>query len=216
MTVAMAVLVAIEAPWVHRAVLLGALLWPIPTALFLLAVTARSSLVEARSAPVDPAVGAVMAVAAELRSGAPLRSVLASGVLGPRIASAASTGRSFTDVPESAYERFGAHAPMVSATLELAVRDGGPAAEMFESLAAVMLDAERTRRERRAAMAPAVLQAAVVGGIPLILMAQMALTGRLVASLSAGGGLAIVTIVGMGSTAAGVVVIVAMVSRGAR
>lgn len=213
---AIALLVVVPAPWAHRAILLGALLWPIPTALLLLAVVARSSLVEARSEPVDPGVAAVIAVAAELRSGAPLRSALASGVFGPRVASAASTGRSFAQVPASAYERFGTHAPTVAATLELAVRDGGPAAEMFESLAAVMLDAERTRRERRAAMAPAVLQAVVVGGIPVILLAQMTLSGRLLASLSAGGGLAIVTIVGIGFTITGVVAIAAMVSRGAR
>ena len=216
MTIAIAILVMIRAPWAHRAILAGALSWPIPTAVVLLVVVARSSLVEARSTPVDPGVGAVMAVAAELRSGAPLRAVLASGVLGPRVASAASTGRSFAEVGESAYERFGANAPAIAATLELAVRDGGPAAEMFESLAAVMLDAERTRRERRAAMAPAVLQAVVVGGIPMILLAQMTLSGRLVASLSAGGGLATVTIVGIGATITGVAVIAAMVSRGAR
>lgn len=216
MTVAVAVLVVIGAPWAHRAVLLGALLWPIPTALFLLGVAARSNLVEARSAPIDPGVAAVMAVAAELRSGSPLRSVLASGVLGPPVASAAATGRSFTEVHGSAYERFGAHARTVAATLELAVRDGGPAAEMFESLAAVMLDAERTRRERRAAMAPAVLQALVVGGIPVILLAQMALSGRLLASLSAGGGLAIVTIAGIGATITGFLAIAVMASRGAR
>lgn len=216
MTIAIAVLVVIRAPWAHRAILIGALLWPIPTALLLLVVVARSNLIGARNASVDPGVGAIMAVAAELRSGAPLRSVLASGVFGPRVASAATTGRSFIEVQESAYERFGAHASAVAATLELAVRDGGPAAEMFESLAAVMLDAERTRRERRAAMAPAVLQALVVGGIPLILLAQMTLSGRLVASLSAGGGLAIVTIVGIGATVTGVAAIAAMVSRGAR
>ena len=216
MTLAIAALVVVRAPWAHRAILGGALLWPIPAAVVLVVVVARSSLAEARSSPVDPSVGAVMAVAAELRSGAPLRAVLASGVLGPRVASAASTGRSFAEVGESAYERFGAYAPAVVATLELAVRDGGPAAEMFESLAAVMLDAERTRRERRAAMAPAVLQAVVVGGIPMILMAQMTLSGRLVASLSAGGGLAIVTIVGIGATITGVAVIAGMVSRGAR
>ena len=213
---ALALLVALDAPRLHRSILFGALTWPVPTAVALLIVVARASFVEARSRPVDPSVGMVISVAGELRSGAPLRSVLASGGLGPQVAARARSGRSFAAVPGDAFEIFGDDAALVAATVDLSVRDGGPAADMFESLGAVMLDAERTRRERRAAMAPAVLQAVVLGGIPILVLAQMAASGSLVAIVAEGGAAAMSVLVGSVATLAGVAAITAMIVRGVR
>lgn len=211
---ALALLVALDAPGLHRAIVFGAIVWPVPTALALLVVAARASFSEARSLPVDPSVGMVISVAGELRSGAPLRSVLAAGGLGPRVAAVARVGRSLTEVPVEAFEGLGADAGLVAATVALAVRDGGPAADMFEALAALMLDAERTRRERRAAMAPVVLQAVVLAGLPIVVLAHMAVSGSLVDVVAAGGAAAMSVVIGVFATAGGVLAIIAMIVRG--
>ncbi len=213
---ALALLAALDAPRLHRMILFGALAWPVPTALALLIVVARASFIEARLLPVDPSVGMVISVAGELRSGAPLRSVLASGGLGPQVAATARAGRSFATIPDDAFEVFGADAHLVAATVDLSVRDGGPAADMFESLGAVMLDSERTRRERRAAMAPAVLQALVLAGIPTIVLAQMAVSGSLIAIVAGGGAPAIAVLIGVAATLGGVLAITVMIVKGVR
>ena len=206
MIAALATLLAIDAPWAHRGILLASVLWPVPSALAILSFVA----------PVDPQVGAIVAIGSELRSGAPLRSILAQGALGPEIASRARAGGALAGLDEDLRGRFGADAPLVAASLRMATVDGGPAADVFDSLASAMLDVTRTRRERRAAMAPAVLQATVVGGAPMLALAHLAASGRLEEMLSAGGAEAATVLVGLCLTLIGTVTIVAMAVRGGR
>jgi Flp pilus assembly protein TadB len=111
---------------------------------------------------------------------------------------------------------FGADALAVQATLDMATEGGGPVADAFDRLAADMIESERTRRERRAALAPAVAQAFVVGGVPVVLLASMLAGGRWLALLSAGPASAAVVLFGTASLAAGIFWTIALIERGRR
>jgi Flp pilus assembly protein TadB len=172
------VAIASRVSTVEALLIIGAIRFPVPTAIVILGLTARSAFVEARRSELDPAVGVVVSVAGDLRAGRPLRAIVASGSFGERLASVAGRGLPITAASTDWLSEFGPDAVLVQATLELAVDAGGPVAGTFDKLAVGMIEAERTRRDRRAAMAPAVAQAVVVGGVPLVMLAEMIVSGR--------------------------------------
>lgn len=211
-----AIAVLVRAPAVDVMLVIGAIHRPAITAPLVLGLIAVARFRSARDRQVDPSVGRIVSVAGDLRAGRPLRSVVASGALGEHLASVADSGRPIRAPLETLEPVFGADALLVQATLDMAIEGGGPVADVFDRLAADMIEAERTRRERRAALAPAVAQAFVVGGIPVILLATMLVNGRWLALLSAGAVPAALVLFGTVSLVGGVVWIALLVSRGRR
>lgn len=187
---------------------------PVVTATLVLGLVAVSSLRSARDQQVDPSVGHIVSVAGDLRSGKPLRAVVSSGAFGQRLAAMADTGRPLAAPLEALTPTFGHDALLVHATLDIALEGGGPVADAFDRLAADMIESERTRRERRAALAPAVAQAIVVGGAPMILLVTMLVNGRWLALLSAGTASAAIVLFGSASLVGGIGWIVHLVGRG--
>lgn len=177
----------VRARAIDVALTIGALRFPVVTGTAVLGLGAATAFREAKVSRVDPTVGEIVSVAGDLRAGRPLRAVVASGAFGERLASVAASGMPIRAASLDWLATFGPDARLVDATLELAVDAGGPVAGMFEQLAAGMIESERTRRERRSAMAPAVAQALVVGGVPVVTLAQMVISGRWVDLVSRGG-----------------------------
>lgn len=210
----LALAIGARAPAIEVGLTIGALHQPLATGTIALGLIAASSFRSARNQQVDPAVGLIVSVAGDLRAGRPLRAVVASGVFGARSASVAESGRPIRAPLDELSVQFGVDAPLVQATLELAVEGGGPVADAFDRLAAGMIEAERTRRERRAALAPAVAQAVVLGGVPLALLLNMLVTGRWLALLSVGAASAAIVLVGTVAVVGGVVWIGVLVGRG--
>ena len=211
-----AIAILVRAPVVEVALSVGAIHQPIVTATVVLGLVAASSLRASRDQHVDPSVGRIVSVAGDLRAGKPLRAVVSSGVLGDRLAAMADSGRPIRVSLEALTPAFGADALLVQATLDMAIEGGGPVADAFDRLAADMIESERTRRERRAALAPAVAQAFVVGGVPVLLLATMLVNGRWLALLSAGAASAAIVLFGTVSLAAGIGWTVLLVGRGRR
>lgn len=183
----LAVALVARARAIDIALTIGAMSFPVVTGTAVLGLSAATAFREAKGSRMDPTVGEIVSVAGDLRAGRPLRAVVASGAFGERLASVAASGMPIRAASLEWLARFGPDARLVDATLELAVDAGGPVAGMFEQLAAGMIEAERTRRERRSTMAPAVAQALVVGGVPLVTLAQMIISGRWVDLVGRGG-----------------------------
>lgn len=205
-----------EVPFRHVLLVVGAVHRPIPTAVVVLILVAASSFRSVRDRRTDPAVGRVVSVAGDLRAGKPLRSVVSSGVLGDRLASIADSGRPIRAPLGELSADFGADALLVQATLELAAEGGGPVADTFDRLAADMIESDRTRRERRAALAPAMAQAVVVGGVPAAVLIGMLASGRWLTMLSAGPVSAAIALFGTFALLTGTLWIVTLVERGRR
>jgi hypothetical protein len=186
----LAVALVVRARAVDVALTIGAIHFPVVTATAVLGLAAATAFGEAKRSGVDPTVGIIVSVAGDLRAGRPLRAIVASGAFGERLASIAKRGLPIRAASIDWLAAFGPDARLVHATLELAVDAGGPVAGTFEQLAAGMIEAERTRRERRSAMAPAVAQAVVVGGVPVVMLGQMIVSGRWVDLVGRGGAVA--------------------------
>ena len=178
--------VATDAPIRGIALLVGAVTAPVVCLAVVLVVTARTAFEQARSQPIDPAVATIVTVAGELKAGRTLRSIATDGHFGMGVASRARHGLDLATVSADELRGFGPEASMVFATLALATRSGSAVAHVFERLSADLIDADRTRRDRRAAMAPALAQAFVVAGVPLVALAQMLASGRWLDLVSAG------------------------------
>lgn len=206
--------IAAGAPVLEVGLVVAAVHQPVVTATLVLGLVAVSTLRSARDQQVDPSVGRIVSVAGDLRAGKPLRAVVSSGAFGQRLAAMADTGRPLAAPLEALTPTFGHDALLVHATLDIALEGGGPVADAFDRLAADMIESERTRRERRAALAPAVAQAIVVGGAPMILLVTMLVNGRWLALLSAGTASAAIVLFGSASLVGGIGWIVLLVGRG--
>lgn len=198
---------------IETGLVVGAEVAPIPTAIVVLGGVAASMFQRAKAEMVDPAVGAIVGAAGDLRAGEPLRSVVAGGAFGANLARRASQGLDLRAGSPDDFAMFGGEAALVAATIEMAVEGGGRVADMFDRLAVGMIEGERTRRERRAAMAPAVAQAVIVGGLPAIVLVQLFVSGRWIDLVSSGSAAAVMVIFGTLAIVIGVVWIIALVSR---
>ena len=212
----LAVAIVAGAPALEVALTIGAIHQPVATGSVVLGLVAASSFRSARNQRVDPAVGRIVSVAGDLRAGRPLRAIVSSGVFGERLASLAESGRPIRAPLDDLEVVFGADALLVRATLDMAVDGGGPVADAFDRLAADMIESERTRRERRAALAPAVAQAVIVGGVPAVLLATMLANGRWLELLSDGPTSAAVVFVGTAALMSGIGWVMLLVGRGRR
>jgi tight adherence protein B len=173
----------------------------------------------AQSGPDDEAAF-LQTLGAELAGGASLRAALVVAVAGvPRLsleraARAAGAGLPAHRVAADLELSLPVNGRLTSATWLLAADGGGPAAALFQSLAARAAAEGELRRERRALTAQARASAWVVAGIPAALLLASLTTGRV--RLGGDPVLSVIVLVGVTLQAAGVGVVVAMVRRAER
>lgn len=197
----------------------AAVLAPLPTAA-LVSIAAAWMRWPRTAPPLDSEAGVLVALAGELRAGASLRQAVAA-VAGehPALAEAArlaAIGRPMGEVAAAVELSLPTHGRPAAAALRLAHRVGGAPAALFDELAVQALDADEMRNELKAAVSPALLQGAVVGGIPALALIWMATTGRLVEVAGSGPvGAAMVTL-GAGLVLLGSLTVAGLVWRAAR
>lgn len=155
-------------------------------------------------------------LAAEMAAGAAPRSALAGAARRvPRLdlsraVRLAVAGMPADRVAPALQAALAVNGRLVAGAWLLAARSGGPASDIFHSLALRSSEVGALRRERRALTAQARASAWVVAGLPVALLSAMAVTGRLDFSDPALTG---VIAVGMGLQLAGVGVVVTMLRR---
>lgn len=179
--------------------------WLVLPALAVLAVLLRTRTTQAN-------VGAFpIEVGAQLRAGRSLRqavSMVSSGSIA-RLAQAGVPFEHITSAMPSATEE----QLMAAAAVRMADRSGGRSAEIFDALGIAALETEAIRREQKAAAAPALMAATIVGGLPAIFLAWLGLSGRLSDILHQGGPVAMLTIGGAGLVGLGVTTVVLQARR---
>jgi tight adherence protein B len=206
--IAVAALAAIE----PRLVLAGAAVWAVVTAL-----RRRTT----RTAPDDEAT-LFRAMAAELRSGASLRSALTEAshrvpqMELDRSVRCAAAGMPMTDVAEAIEMQLPGNGRLAAAAFRLSDWSGARVADTFEGLAEKAAATAEMARERKAATAQARLSALIVGVAPLVFTLILVATGR-GAGLVAHGGLGwLVLGMGLGLETAGLIIVAAIVRRAER
>ena len=206
--IAIAALAAIE----PRLVLAGAAVWGIVAA-----IRRRPALV----APDDEAT-LFRAMAAELRSGASLRSALAEAshrvpqIALDRPVRLAAAGMSMTDVAGSVEVQLPVNGRLAAAAFRLSDWSGARVADTFEGLAQRAAATAELARERKAATAQARLSALIVGVAPLVFTVLLVATGR-GAGLVAHGGLGwLVLGMGLGLEVVGLIIVAVIVRRAER
>ncbi len=184
--------VAAGVPWVTIAAVVAAWTHPLPA---LVLVTA-ASLADARRQSETP--GLWLAVASELRAGASLRSAIALAAVQhgcPGAARLAAAGADIERVGQELSSFLGIDAAGFRAVVAVSALTGAPSAVAFEQLEATESARASLRREKRVAMAPAMAQAVVVGGIPAVAAVGSALSsghgsagglGRMIAAAGLG------------------------------
>lgn len=156
-------------------------------------------------------------LASELAAGAPPRSALvAAASRAPRLelrpaARLAAAGMPADRVAPELAEALPTFGRLAAAAWHLAATVGGPTAAMFDILAVRAADDAALRRERRALAAQARASAAVVAGLPILVLVGMAATGRL--SPASDPALGFIIALGIGLQFAGVAVVWTMLRR---
>ncbi len=170
--------------------LLTAVLVPVPTAVVLIVLVIRQARM---SRPVDRRSAGVMLLvrlSAQLRAGSTLRMAIGEVAANdPDLASAArlaAAGRPMGQVVEAMGPGLGRFARLTGASIRMAAVSGGALAPVIEQLVVQAMALDDLQRERRSAMAPGMLQAAVVGGVPVVLLVSMVVSGRFVDLVATG------------------------------
>jgi len=203
-------------PVLEVAVLVSALLAPIPT-LALLVVLVTLSRMRSNVDPYDEA-SFLHAIAMEIRAGSNLRAA---------IVDAAAANTDFELAPAVRLASVGAPVGLIAGALgdalpeygdvaEAAVRTagatGGRVASVFESLAQVAAEDREVRRETKAATAQARISAWIVGGMPVGFLVFQGATGRLGDLLESSIGVAVL-LVGGGLLGLGIGTVIVMLRK---
>lgn len=182
-------LLAVDGPPVDRLILGTVVLAPwaaVPLAMLLLAYGVAKN----RAGHRDDEVLAMVALAGELRAGQSLRSAVAALAIRDRSFEKASrlamAGRPMNEVAEAMGEATGRFGQIVSTAFRVAGDSGGGAARTFEQLAAQAMAIDDLEREEKAAAAPAMAQAVIVGGVPALVLGAMLVGGRIGETFSSG------------------------------
>lgn len=164
----------------ERAVLVAALVLPLPAVVGIGALVVRSRVVD-RPARADESVE-LLEIAGALRAGRTLRSVVSqSSPAAERVVATGGSSAALADAVAPAFPRTGRAVAAACAILD---ESGGPAAPVFEELAVQAAEEENVRREVRAAVAAPVLQGLVLVGIPVVGLVRAIMTGDLVETMS--------------------------------
>lgn len=161
----------------------------------------------------------LLGVAGELRAGLGVRSAMAAaGRRSSRldfrpVRRLVASGASLERISQAVTAAMPVHGSLASAALRVADRTGGKVAEVFDSAAALALEEDELRQERRAATAQARTSAVVVVGIPVLVVIYRILSGSLSRSLSANALSTLLTVAGITLLALGVVVMLVLIKR---
>jgi Flp pilus assembly protein TadB len=206
--IAIAAVAAIE----PRLVLVGAAVWGV-------VATLRRG---ATSVTPDDEATLFRAMAAELRSGASLRSALAEAahrvpqIELDRPVRFAAAGMQMTEIAEAIELQLPENGRLAAAAFRLSDWSGARVADTFDGLAERAAATAELARERRAATTQARLSALIVGVAPLAFTVLLVATGRS-AGLVAHGGLGwLVLGVGLGLEMLGLIAVAAIVRRAER
>lgn len=191
-----------------------ALAWSAPLPALVLLTGAAVIGARGRSAEPSSEAARIVALASELRGGATLRSAL--GTLSTPLARLALAGRPVEELVAAIEEALPRHGQMVGAVALLADRLGGSVAVMFEELAVAALEVDELAREVRVATAPAYVQGAIVGGIPVLALVRLVASGGLGALAASGPAGSAVAVAGVGLISLGVVTVAVLVRRSIR
>jgi hypothetical protein len=183
---------------VEMAALVAVHVVPLPTIAAILVLVLRSGALtppaRSRSAL------ALVRLSADLAAGATPRQALVELASDDpalfELARLGRAGRPLTELATALEPAFGSYGRIAGAALRMAATSGGPLAPVVDRVAAEVLALDDLRRERRAAAAPAVLQAAILAGAPACLLVWMMVSGRLWRLLAGGGAQALLAIVG--------------------
>lgn len=199
-----------ETHWLHRVVVVGAFIAPLPTLVFLAAAVAKRTR-RGDSAIVGEEAAALLEVLASLQSGQTLRTALAG--MSPEIDRLVTVGASSEALADAVARALDEQGAVAGAAVRLLDRAGGPAAPVIEELAAQATETMRIRRELRAAVAAPVLQGVIVGGAPMAVLIFMIASGGFGKTFAASPAHAITVSVGAVMTVVGVGWVLAIVKR---
>lgn len=204
---------------VEQAMLVAAVALPVPTALLVAILAIHRFKARPRSEHRSSSVLMLVRLAAHLRSGSTLRAAIADMASSePDLAEAArlaAAGRPMTQVVDAMRPGLGRFADLTGASIRMASASGGPLAPVVEQLVVQAMALDDLQRERRAAMAPGLLQAAIVGGAPVVVLGSMVVSGRFLDLVAAGPIQAIAALLGALLVIVGVAFVV-RVARGGR
>ena len=161
----------------------------------------------------------LLGVAGELRAGLGVRSAMAAaGQRSSRldfrpVRRLVASGASLERISQAVTEAMPVHGSLASAALRVADRTGGRVADVFDSAAALALEEDELRQERRAATAQARTSAVVVVGIPVLVVIYRILSGDLSRSLSANALSTLLTVAGITLLSLGVAVMLVLIKR---
>ncbi len=206
--------------WRLAALLVTAVVQPWLVAVFLMGVI----LVDARRmrrqrAGCSEEAQVLLGVAGELRAGQGVRAAIAAaGRRSSRLDFHAvrrlvTSGASLDRISQAVAAAMPVHGALAAAALRVADRTGGRVAEVFDSAAALAVEEDELRQERRAATAQARTSAVVVVGIPVLAIIYRIISGGLAASLSASPISAFLTISGVTLLSLGVAVMLILIKR---
>jgi hypothetical protein len=205
---------------IEQLALLATVVAPVPSAVVMLVLAVHQV---RRSRPVDRRSAGVLLLvrlAAQLRSGSTLRMAIGEVASGdPDLESAArlaEAGRPISHVVDAMAPGLGRFARLTGASIRMAATSGGALAPVVEQLVVQAMALDDLARERRSAMAPGLLQAVVVGGVPVVVLASMLGSGRFIDLLASGPFHAAAALVGAGLTVSGVAVVARIVWKDVR
>ena len=206
--------------WRLAALLVTAVVQPWLPAVFLMGlILVDARRVRRQRAGCSEEAHVLLAVAGELRSGQGVRAAMASaGQRSSRLDFRAvrrlvTQGASLERIAGAVAAAMPVHGALAAAALRVADRTGGRVAEVFDSVAALAVEEDEMRQERRAATASARTSAVVVVGIPVLAILYRIVSGSLAASLSASPVAAFLTVSGVALLGLGVTVMLVLIKK---
>lgn len=161
----------------------------------------------------------LLGVSGELRAGQGVRAAIAAaGQRSSRldfreVRRMVASGAPLDRISHGVAEAMPVHGALAAAALRVADRTGGRVAEVFDSAAALAVEEDELRQERRAATAQARTSAVVVVGIPVLAIVYRTISGGLAEGLSASPISAFLTIAGVALLALGVGVMLILIKK---
>jgi Flp pilus assembly protein TadB len=206
--ISLAALLVPGVPWSHRAVLVAALVAPLPTALLIFVLALRRDRSADRSV-VGPEAATLLEVVASLQAGRTFRTALAG--MSAEVERLVEVGASTESLAGSVRRALPEQGRMAAAAVRLLDVAGGPAAPVMEELATQATETARVQRELRSAVAAPVLQGVIVGGAPLAMLFYLIFSGGFAENLAVSPAHAITVSVGAVLTVIGVCWVVVIV-----
>ncbi len=215
MVAGLAIASGVPLPVVGSFVLAGLAPWPAFGAICVLAW--RWS--RLRFSDTSQGILTLVSIASELNAGQSLRMAVAASASNEHMPAArrlALSGAPIADVARAVAVETSPDPSLVEAVFQVAGVTGATSAAVFEELASQALSLDDLRREQQAAAAPVILQGVIVGGVPLLVLLSMFVSGSLGRTLESGGLSAMLVAAGAAFVAGGIAVVGVVIKRASR